>query len=186
VVVAKGTYAIGPETASLTVRTGRAGIGAKVGHELVLEVMAWSGTVDLDPDQPETASVRVAVDARSLTVREASGGFKPLTAGERGEIRKNIEKTLHTDKYPSITFHSTEVVMTGAHLSVHGNLTMASTTRPTVLDAAVASAAHETTITARTEVVQTAFGIKPYSAMMGALRVADAVDVHVVVRFPSA
>jgi polyisoprenoid-binding protein YceI len=187
VIPAQGTYGIGPENGSLMVHTRRAGLGAKAGHDLVLEATAWSGTVVVDHDQPRASSVRVTVDARSMEVREATGGLKPLTPSDHGEIRKNIdEKVLHTDRYPSITFRSTDVVPTEAHWAIHGELTIAETTRSTVLDAKIASGAEETTITARATIVQTAFGIKPYSAMMGVLKVRDSVDVHVVVTLPSA
>jgi len=38
--------------------------------------------------------------------------------------------------------------------------------------------------TVTTTVVQSGFGIKPYSAMLGALRVRDAVEVRAEVRLP--
>ena len=41
-----------------------------------------------------------------------------------------------------------------------------------------------TTRTVTTTVVQSSFGVKPYSAMLGALRVRDAVEVRAEVRLP--
>ena len=184
--VARGhaTYAIGPGTGALTVHTGRAGVGAAVGHDLVLEVTAWNGTVELNADQPDSCSVRVTVDPRSFKVRAGTGGMRPLTASDRNEIRRNIDKMLAPNLVPSITFRSTAAVVAGETLSVTGQLTVGTSTRSTQLDGVIDRRPGETTITARTTVVQSAFGIKPYSALLGALRVRDAVEVHVVVRLP--
>jgi polyisoprenoid-binding protein YceI len=181
---ANATYAIGPETGALTVHTGRAGVGAAVGHDLVLEVTAWNGTVELDADQPDSCSVRVTVDPRSFEVRAARGGVKPLTASDRNEIRRNIDKVLAPNRIPSISFRSTAAIVAGEHLSVDGELTLGRRTCSTRLDGVIGGEPGETTITARTTVVQSALGIKPYSALMGALRVRDAVEIHVVVRLP--
>ncbi len=174
------TCTVGPESGRVTVHTGRGGLGGKLGHDLVLEVTAWSGTVTVDSDHPETSRVDVTVDARSLEVREATGGVKPLTASDRAEIRRNIEKVLPPP--PSITFHSTNVVVTGGKVSIEGELTIGTTTRPIRLDGTVANATRRVSV--QTAVVQTAFGIKPYSAMMGALRVRDEVEVRAVVTLP--
>lgn len=181
---AHATYAIGPETGALTVHTGRAGVGAAVGHDLVLEVTAWNGTVELDADQPDSCRVRVTVDPRSFEVRAATGGVKPLTASDRNEIRRNIDKLLAPNRVPSITFRSTTAVVAGENMSVTGELTIGSTTRSTQLDGVIGGRPDQTTVTARTTVVQSTFGITPYSALLGALRVRDAVEVHVVVRLP--
>ena len=53
--------------------------------------------------------------------------------------------------------------------------------RPVTLDMAVTPPGR---LSARTTVVQTQFGIKPFSAMMGALKVKDEVEVDLDVRFP--
>lgn len=45
--IALGTYRLGPDSASLQVRTYREGIGAKVGHDLVLDITRWDATVDI-------------------------------------------------------------------------------------------------------------------------------------------
>jgi polyisoprenoid-binding protein YceI len=183
---AHATYAIGPETGVLTVHTGRTGVGAAVGHDLVLEVTVWNGTVELETDQPGSGIVSITVDPRSFEVRAATGGVKPLTASDRNEIRRNIDKVLAWHRIPSITFRSTAVVVAGENVSVTGELTIGAKTCSTRLDGVIGGGPGEITITTRTTIVQSAFGIKPYSALMGALRVRDAVEVHAVVRLPLA
>ena len=40
-----GTYRLGPDNATLSVRTERAGAAAKAGHDLLMHVTAWEATL---------------------------------------------------------------------------------------------------------------------------------------------
>ena len=62
--LASGIHRLGPENASLQVKTYREGMAAKVGHDLVIEVTRWDATVDLT-----TSTVELDADPRSLEVR---------------------------------------------------------------------------------------------------------------------
>jgi len=181
--VKSGTHSIGPENGRLTINTYRAGMGAKVGHDLVLEARRWSGTVEAHPDNPSACSVQVTIDPRSFEVVQATGGVKALSDKDSADIRKNLEdKVLQTSKFPQITFRSTQVTPT----SITGDLTLVGNTRPVALDLSVQDGAGQTAITGRTTITQTHFGIKPFSAMMGALKVKDDVDMQVELDLPSA
>lgn len=181
--VKSGTHTIGPENGRLTISTYKAGMGAKVGHDLVLEARRWSGTVEANPDDPSACSVQVTIDARSFEVIQASGGVKALSDKDSADIRKNMDdKVLQTSKYPEITFRSTQVTPT----AITGDLTIVGNTRPVTLDLSVRDGAGDTTLTGRTTVTQSQFGIKPFSAMMGALKVKDDVDMQVELTLPSA
>src|SRR5664279_5187232 len=105
-----GTYDIGPSDASLTVHTTKAGLGARLAHDLTLEAKRWSGSITYDDADMAAATVEVTVAATSLAVVDFSGGVKPLSNGDRKEITRNInEKALQTNKYPDITFRSTAI-----------------------------------------------------------------------------
>ena len=67
---------------------------------------------------------------------------------------------------------------------MHGDLTIAGATRPAELTVMIGLITGRPRGTVTTTVVQTDFGIKPYSAMLGALRVRDAVEVRAEVRLP--
>ena len=66
-----GRYALGPDDATLTVRTGKAGAAAKAGHNLRIEVTSWQATLELANDPGQTA-LALTADARSLRVRDGS------------------------------------------------------------------------------------------------------------------
>jgi polyisoprenoid-binding protein YceI len=163
---------LGPDDGSLFVRTYREGVAAKVGHDLVLEVTRWEAAL-----APET--IQFTADARSLEVREGLRGVKPLTDKDRAEIGKNIdEKVL---RGAPIGFRSSRVERSGGRLTVHGDLTIAGSTRPVIAQLNVDG---DGRITGRIPLTQSAWGIKPYRGLMGALRVRDEIAVEIDVRAP--
>jgi polyisoprenoid-binding protein YceI len=178
-----GTYGFGPSSASLTVRTTKAGLGARLAHDLTLEPESWSGSLAFDEADLAATSVEVTVAAASLAVVHSSGGVKPLSDGDRREIARNInEKALLTTKYPDITFRSTAISGELGTFTVTGDLTIAGTTRP--IDLAV-TVGDDGQVIVRATVVQTQFGIKPYSAMLGALKISDEVEVRATLTLPT-
>jgi len=80
-----GTYALGPATGKLLVKTARTGLGSKLGHDLTIEVTRWSGTVTVDTAEPANSSARLDVEVDSFQVREGAGALKPLTDGDRAK-----------------------------------------------------------------------------------------------------
>lgn len=183
--IKSGSHSIGPENGKVTVSTYVGGMGSKAGHDLVLEATRWSGTVNVDADNPSATSIEVSIDPRSLEILQATGGIKPLSDKDRSEIAQNSDKTLNTGKYPQITFKSTAVSGSAPSIQLKGNLTVSGSSRPVTLDVKVQDGASETSLTGRTRLSHSDFGIKPYSKM-GVLKIKDDVDVEVSVSLPSA
>jgi polyisoprenoid-binding protein YceI len=170
----EGTYKMGPESGRLLLRTGRTGMGRSAGHDLTIEAARWEATAEIVPADPAASSVAVTVDAASLEVREGTGGLKPLTAGDRADIEGTIRgKILRTDRHPQITFRSSRVTGTPAEFTIEGDLTIMGVARPVTVRAAVAG----DRLRGGATIAQTAWGIKPYSAFFGALRLADEVEI---------
>ena len=176
-----GSHQLGPDNGSLEVRTLREGMASKVGHDLIIEVRAWEGTLAISED-PAQSTLALSADPRSLHVREGLHGLKPLSDKDRAEIRKNIdEKVLGAH---SITLRSghLELAGDGNRLSVHGNLTMAGNTRPISAQLDVDPGGR---VTGTIPLTQSEWGIKPYRGLMGALKVRDSIEVALDVRLPS-
>jgi polyisoprenoid-binding protein YceI len=157
---------VGPDNASLHVLTYREGVAAKVGHDLVLEVTRWEATV-------EEGSVELTADARSLAVREGRRGVKPLTDRDRDEIRRNIDEKVLRGQ--AIAFRSRAVRREEAALTVEGDLSIGAATRPVTARLDVAGGR----VTGTIPLTQSAFGIKPYRGLMGALKVRDDVELAI-------
>lgn len=179
--VKSGTYSLGPTEGRLVVRIYREGFASAMGHDLVLEVTRWSAEVTVDEDDPARSSVTATADVESMEVREATGGAKPLSDKDRADIMKNIEKTLSTRRYSEITFRSTNVRPAGKRATISGELTIKGVARPADLEVTLEDGRAKATTT----VVQSQWEIKPFSAMMGALKVRDAVDIEAEVSLPN-
>jgi hypothetical protein len=170
--ITAGSYRLGPSDGTLSVRTARTGAVAKAGHDLRLEVTAWEATLEVGAE----TRMELSADAASLRVREATGGMMALAEDDEANIHTTIDdEVLHR---APIVFRSTRVGDAPDGLSVEGELTLRGATRPIAFDLAVDGDA----VSAEALVRQTDFGIKPYSALFGALKVADEVKVQLEAR----
>jgi polyisoprenoid-binding protein YceI len=173
--VIAGTYALGPAAGKLLVKTTRTGLGSKIGHDLTIEVTRWSGTATVDTADPASSSARVDVEVDSFQVREGTGGLAPLTDGDRAEIHRIIrEKVLRTVRYPTIAFRSTAFRGTLDSFELEGDLTIRGDTHPVTVSGNLS----EGRVHGEATVTQSKWGIKPYSAVLGALRLRDDVGVE--------
>jgi polyisoprenoid-binding protein YceI len=165
------------------IKSYKDGMGAKLAHDLILSPRQWKGTLNVDADNPAASSATLSIDARSIEIVEAVGGMKGLSDKDRKDIGKNIdEKVLQTGKFPELTFESTSVSGSEPNFNVAGNMTITGTTRPVNVSLNV----NGTQITAATKISQKDFGIKPFSAMLGAIKLRDDVDFELTVDLPSA
>lgn len=164
-----GTYKFGPDNASLHVETGRSGAAAKAGHDLVIDVKSWSATLEVG----DNTSLELSADPTSLHVREGKGGMQALKDDDKEDIRKTIDKDVLKKK--DITFKSTSVEAAGDGLKVGGDLEMGGKSKPITFELSENGG----TLTGSATFKQSDWGIKPYSALFGALKVND--DVNVVV-----
>jgi hypothetical protein len=165
----------GPDNATLTVRTRRTGAAAKAGHDLLIEVTSWAATFDMAAD-PQLA---LSADSRSLRVREGTGGMQPLDDDDRAGIEQTIDEEVL--RGTPIEFRSTSVEerADGGPVTVAGELELAGERRPLSFELA---AGEEGRLTATVVVTQSEWGMKPYSALFGTLKVADDVEVAVEAR----
>jgi polyisoprenoid-binding protein YceI len=178
--IATGTHRLGPDNATLQVRTFREGIASKAGHDLVIDVTRWEATLTVAED-PAQSAVELSADPRSLQVREGLHGVKPLTDKDRAEIRKNIDEKLLRGQ--PITFRSSAVNLTdaGGRLVIEGDLTVAGATRPITAQLDVAA---DGRVSGTIGLTQSAWGIKPYRGLMGALKVRDELEIVIGAQLP--
>jgi len=165
----------GPDNATLTVRTSRTGAAAKAGHDLLIEVTSWSATFDIAAE-PQLA---LSADSRSLRVREGTGGMQPLDDDDRAGIEQTIDEEVL--RGTPIEFRSSRVGdgADGGPVTVEGELELAGQRRPLSFELA---AGEDGRLTATATVTQSEWGMKPYSALFGTLKVADDVEVAVEAR----
>jgi polyisoprenoid-binding protein YceI len=177
-----GTYKLGPGHGTLSVKTTRTGAAAKAGHDLVIHVTSWEATLEVGDEPAQTVVIGLDADGTSLRVREGRGGLQALG----GDDKVSIQKTIDDDvlKQQEIAFRSTVVQFNadGQRIAVQGELTLVGKTRPVEFDLEIDA---DGTLTGSAVIKQSDWGIKPYSTLFGALKVADQVELELEARLPT-
>jgi hypothetical protein len=171
-----GNFRLGPDTGRVVIKTSRAGLAAKAGHDLTIEFTRWSGQAEI-PDSEAggvtAAQITAELDLGSLVVRVGTGGAKPLNDGDRRDIKKTMRGILGDG---TASFSSSKITRFGASGgAVEGTLTLNGKTQPVRLQV---NAPGEGRYRGSATVPQSAFGIKPYSGFFGALKLRDEVTVE--------
>jgi YceI-like protein len=173
-----GEYRCGPECGHLFLKTTRAGLAAKAGHDLTLEVTQWSAHAVV-PGEDEgglaAATLSAEADLGSLTTREGTGGAKPLTQADRGEIDKTARRILADRGNAAANFESSQVKLLPDGGEIEGTITINGMARPLRLQLAEQGPGH---YRGTGTIVQSAHGIKPYTAFLGALKLQDEVKLE--------
>ncbi len=171
-----GNFRLGPDAGRVVIKTGRAGLAARAGHDLTLEVTRWSAQVEVPAEEDggvTAARVTAELDLGSLEVREGTGGAKPLSDGDRRDIKKQMSAILGD---ATATFTSSRIIRSGASGgAIEGTLTLNGRTQPVRLQVTEAGPGR---YRGSGTVLQSAFGIKPYSGFFGALKLRDEVVVE--------
>jgi hypothetical protein len=164
------------------VRTGVTGGAARVGHALVLVVGEWSASLASAGDGQEQIVFRAA--AGSLAVESGSGGLRPLSTLDKEMIQRNCARTLRVKEHPDITFTSSSLKRGADGLDVAGVLTILGESREVSWRMSLTNEGRDWRAIGRLDIVQSDFGVKPYSLMLGQLRVADPVTIDIDLRLP--
>lgn len=168
--------------ATLEVRTHREGVLSAVGHDLSIVAPRFTIDIDGDPATGNVRSVVLAVDARALSVDGAlthdGVDRSVLSAHERRDIERSMrDDVLAADANPSIGFRADRIKREGDGFSLEGELSLAGRSRPIALRAERRGA----DVVAEVTIHQPDFGIRPFRAMLGALKVRADVSVRVTV-----
>ncbi|MGH9131340.1 MAG: YceI family protein [Acidimicrobiales bacterium] len=175
--ITSGKYKIGPEDGRLVMLTTRKGAAAAMGHDLTIEAKSWSGTVVVDTDDPSNSSVSISIDTSSLFVASGKGGAKALSDGDKAKIKASMDDVLKTRTNSTMTFESSSVSANGTDSAkVDGTLTVVGKSGPASVNVTIDDSGRAK---AKATITQSNFGIKPFSAMMGALKLADDVGLEV-------
>ncbi|HXD63995.1 MAG TPA: YceI family protein [Solirubrobacteraceae bacterium] len=169
-----GTYELGPQDGKLIVRTRKGGAASKAGHNLRIEVERWGATAQFADDLAQSV-LELSADSTSFTVVEGTGGMKSLD----GDDKEGIAQTINQEvlKGTPITFKSTAVRPDGEdRLHVTGDLELVNGVNLIAFDLTVAD---DGRVTGSATVKQTEWGMKPYSALFGTLKVTDEVGVEI-------
>jgi hypothetical protein len=170
--IGAGTYVFGPDNATLTVRTKKGGAAAKAGHDLEIEVQRWNAKLELG----EHSSASLSADSRSFKVIAGTGGVTPLGADEQAAIPQTIDEEVL--RGTAIEFQSSRVEADrGGHsVAIDGELELLGERHPVSF---ALNVGFDGRLSGSATVKQSEWGIEPYTALFGTLRVADDVVVEI-------
>jgi polyisoprenoid-binding protein YceI len=176
-----GRHHLDTERGRIVLRTFRDGLAAQAGHDLTIEVGRWSGDLTIG-DNSDPCDLEVRVDLGSLIVRAGTGGLKPLTDRDRREIAVTARRVLGADQHPEAVFAAAKFEpAANAGGVIDGTFTLGGRDRPLQLQVRQAGPGQ---YRATCSVRQSDYGIKPYTAFFGALKVRDAIDVEIDFSLP--
>ena len=165
------------DNAECLIFTFKDGLLSAVAHDLKIRVTDF--VVELD-DQND--HIKGSFDTSSLRVVNAvhNGADTPNVPGD-GD-KKKIEDTivkdvLHSDKFPKIEFESEAFREKGEGYQVKGKLTLHGKEATVIVDVSDDGERY----VAEAVLHQPDFGIKPYSAMMGTLKIKPDVKIRIAV-----
>lgn len=162
---------VGPEAASIEVFSFKEGLFSAAGHDLALAAERF--TLEVSDDE---RSVRASIEAASLRVvtamRHGRAQAGALTAHDRASIERSLHgEILEAHRFPEVRFESTAI----EPQLVRGTLTLHGTTRALSFPWRL-EGDHRV---AEVDLDQREFGIAPFKALMGALKVKPHVRVRV-------
>lgn len=161
-----------PKDATCRVFTEKDGLLSRLAHDLELDVTDFSLRV-------EEGSVEGSFNPRSLKVLHALNNGQPspaLTDWDKRDIEGNIVREVLTSPEP-IHFVSTSLARTPDGAKVAGTLTLNGRSRPIELEVR----REEGRLVTELVLHQLDWGIIPYSAMMGSLKIKPQVRVRLAV-----
>jgi polyisoprenoid-binding protein YceI len=186
-VILATAFRVEPSQSSLVAEIFREGIASVFAHDHVVEATSFSGRITYEPAVPEASSISVQVNAATLKVdspetrRQFHSRGEPTTA-DVSDIERNMkgEGQLHVAKFPLITFVSTRINSErDGQYWVTGHLTIRGVTKTVRFPANVVMEGHTLRATATLEFTQSAFGYRPYSALLGTIKNKDTVVLHI-------
>ena len=170
-----GVWSLDPSNGELLVRTGVAGFGARMGHRLTIAMRQWQATVKWSDGEPVAA--QLTVDVNSLEVLRGEGGLTPLSGPEKILVRSNALRQLAAERHPEIRFDADTIDKSRDGYRLTGTLQIRGKTRAQVIALRTDDLGDAWRLSTEAVVRQSEFGVKPYSLLMGSLKVADDVTV---------
>lgn len=169
------TWTLSDTDGDLRLHTGVTGRVSGAGHRLTIGMLAWRALVTWEDDAPD--AVDATIDVASLQVLGGEGGLTPLSDPERKLARSNALKSLAEKKHPTISYRAATVEAVTGGFRLDGTLTINGTAHPQVVDVVASEADGVWQLSFDVTLRQTDYGIKPFTLMMGTVKVADEVRV---------
>jgi polyisoprenoid-binding protein YceI len=174
------TYTIVPSESNFWVFAGKTGLFSAFAHDHEIGVKSFSGRVVVPAAGASGGSLEMEVEAPSLVVLDK----EPSEEDKKKIFNSMHNEVLESAKYQKITFKSvsvSDVKQTGSDaysFVVNGDLSLHGVTKRIAVPVAATVTPQLLRANGKYTLKQTDFGIKPYSAAGGTIKVKDEVVVN--------
>jgi hypothetical protein len=168
-------YAVDPGASLLTVKVGRAGLMARLGHDHVVASHTLAGYV-----APGAGRADVSFRVDQMTVdeppllRDAGIATQPSSQAVEGTRKNMLGPVLEAQRYPMVTLHAERLAGSDLRVAV----TLHGVTRWLALPAAIQVDAAQVAASGTARLKQTDFGMTPFSVGGGLLSVQDELEIR--------
>jgi polyisoprenoid-binding protein YceI len=174
-----GTYSLNENSGNVYVYTFKEGLLSKLAHDLLIDVTKFKANINVPEEGFNSGNFDLELQANSLKVICAmkEGKRQPDTLKEKdiADIERDMsEKVLHPDKYPIVNFCSKEIQEKEGGYHVNGELSLHGVTKPVEFDLKTTNGDN---VTGMVTLLQKDYGIKPFKAMMGTLKIKNEINV---------
>ena len=165
-------FTLRPEKSEFTVKVGRAGFLKVFGHDHLVAIRGFNGEVNWQPEQPEASSIRIEVQAASLTVVGED-------EEERAQIQADMEaKALEVESYPQILFVSEELSLGDAEGGeyrgrVSGQITLRGVTNAVTIPLTLTVSEQSLRARGEFQIKGSDFGVEQISVAGGTVKTSD-------------
>jgi hypothetical protein len=179
-------YEVDSRASQLSILVFRGGKLSRLGHNHVVTSHHVSGRVWLHPEFPRSG-FELSFPVAQLVVddpqarRAAGGDFPPdIPQSDKDGTGKNMLKPelLDGERYPEVKLRSAKVGGTLQAPQVTARITIKDASRDVQTPVKIAVADGKLTASGELDILQTEFGIKPFSVALGALEVQDKLHVE--------
>jgi polyisoprenoid-binding protein YceI len=171
--VSTTTYMIDAAASKFTVQAFASGLLSSFGHSPTFAIRDFDGSAEFRLDSLESASLRLRIQASSLSVRD------DIKEKDRQEMEQTMhQEVLETAKYPEIVFETSSVTPSKIgegqyRATISGILKLRGVAKNHTLTADLSVKGDVLHATGGFSLQQSNYGIKPVSAVGGALKVKD-------------
>jgi polyisoprenoid-binding protein YceI len=178
-------YEVSPQSSQLSIYVFRGGKLSRLGHNHVMTSQQLAGRVWVHPEFGRSG-FELSFPVEQLVVddpearRDAGSDFPPdIPQSDKDGTRRNMLKpeVLDAERYPEVKVRSARVAGTLQAPQVTAHITIKDQSRDVQVPAKIAIEGAQLTASGEFDILQTQFGMKPFSVALGALEVQDRLHV---------
>jgi polyisoprenoid-binding protein YceI len=178
-------YRIRPEESLLLIHVGSDGKAANLGHEHAVASIDLQGFVELAAD-PAASRAEVVMPLMNLLVdepqyRDLLELEKPISSDDVAATYSNMRKVLEAEQFPWVKVEATFASAESDSPDLDVSITMHGVSLAYRVPVQFTSNDNRVVVSGRLTLKQSDFGLTPFSAVGGLLKVADELQVRFVV-----